>query len=98
MFLTWLGFENQSAVPDTPGAGYCRIYTKTDKQVYMVDEDGAECMLAPVIRSSTDPPAAAAGYQGVFHFKEGAAGVADVLTVCVKGSDDGYSWMTVGLS
>ena len=72
----------EGSAPATPASGIVRVYSKTDGQIYGKD----------------DAPAAGSGYRGFLHITEGGAGVADTLEVCLKKSDDTYSWLTVGLT
>jgi hypothetical protein len=92
----YLQFAEQSSTPATPDGGIVKFYAKTDGRFYGVDDAGTEFEMVPMLRGAA--PAAAVGYRGTFHLAEGGAGVADVLTACLKKSDDTYAWLTVGLT
>lgn len=92
----FLQFAEQSSAPATPSSGIVRIYAKTDGRFYGIDDAGTEFEMVPMLRGAA--PEAAVGYRGTLHMAEGGAGVADVLTACLKKSDDTYAWLTVGLT
>lgn len=51
-----------------------------------------------VPKAVTALPTAGATYRGQMLRVEGGAGVADVLSVCMKKDDNTYAWLTVGVS
>ena len=48
-----------------------------------------------VVSTTTTQPACSAGTRGEFWMLAGAAGVADQIQVCGKGSDDAWYWLTL---
>lgn len=47
------------------------------------------------VSTASAQPAASAALRGLIWVVQGGAGVADVVQICLKGTADTYSWVTI---
>ncbi|HUU46894.1 MAG TPA: hypothetical protein VM118_14295 [Acidobacteriota bacterium] len=85
---------SEGASPSTPSTGTVSVYSKTDGELYKMDDTGTEYHLTPVVRA-TGAIGSAPSFVA-FKVVDGGAGVGDILYASLKrSSDDTFDWTPI---